>query len=75
MAFLRRKVARLASSLALVFIELKVETPLCVCNPLQGFHGNHKETITKSADPRDGNRAEPFDHSEVTLRGHGYEFY
>jgi len=56
----------LASSLAPVLIELKVETPLSVCHPLERFHGNCEQAITKSADPCGGYCLERPDHSEGT---------
>src|SRR5437660_404501 len=55
----------MAFSLALVFIELKVETPLRVCWPPQRFQGNCEQAITKSADPSGGYCTEPLDYSEL----------
>jgi hypothetical protein len=46
--------ASLGSRFTLVFIELKVETPFCVCSLLEGHPGNGEQAITERAETDGG---------------------
>jgi hypothetical protein len=54
-------------ALALVLGKLNPETLLRVRNPLEGGHRNLELTIAKSAESESRNRAQPFEHTKISL--------